>query len=69
MEENLGLRYMASSLESGGHQVEVVPFNTEQDIPRVVEQVIAFAPQLTGFSAEPERIGVCFKRAGRGGRR
>jgi len=50
LEENLGLRYMASSLESSGHQVEIVPFNAEQDIPRVVEQVIAFAPQLTGFS-------------------
>jgi hypothetical protein len=27
LEENLGLRYMASSLESSGHRVEIIPFN------------------------------------------
>jgi radical SAM superfamily enzyme YgiQ (UPF0313 family) len=50
LEENLGLRYIASALESRGHQVEIVPFNTERDIPRAVQQVTAFDPQITGLS-------------------
>lgn len=50
LEENLGLRYMASALEPHGHQVEIVPFNTESDIAQVVRQILAFAPQLTGLS-------------------
>lgn len=50
LEENLGLRYMASGLECRGHEVEIVPFSTEHDIPHVVKQVIAFAPQITGLS-------------------
>lgn len=50
LEENLGLRYMASTLESGGHEAEIVPFNSEHDVPRAVEEVIAFAPQITGLS-------------------
>ncbi|GAG29557.1 unnamed protein product, partial [marine sediment metagenome] len=50
LEENLGLRYMASALERNGHQVEIVPFNSEHDILHVVEQVVAFAPQITGLS-------------------
>jgi hypothetical protein len=29
LEENLGLRYMAPSLEAAGHGCEIVPFNTE----------------------------------------
>ncbi len=50
LEENLGLRYMASALEQHGHQVEIVPFNTTNDIPQAVKQVTAFDPQLTGLS-------------------
>ena len=50
LEENLGLRYMASALEHIGHQVEIIPFNSEHDISYVVNQVIAFAPQVTGLS-------------------
>jgi len=50
LEENLGLRYMASALESRGHQVEIIPFNSEYDIPHAVEQVTAFASQITGLS-------------------
>ena len=50
LEENLGLRYMASSLEQRGHEVEIVPFNTEHDIRSAVEQVLAFNPAITGLS-------------------
>jgi anaerobic magnesium-protoporphyrin IX monomethyl ester cyclase len=50
LEENLGLRYMASALEQRGHRAEIVPFNSELDIPRVVEQAIAVTPQIVGLS-------------------
>jgi radical SAM superfamily enzyme YgiQ (UPF0313 family) len=50
LEENLGLRYMASALEHKGHQVKIVPFNSKYDIPKIVEQVIHFFPQITGLS-------------------
>ena len=50
LEENLALRYIASSLESKGHQVEIIAFNSEYDRPAVIEQVIAIKPALTGLS-------------------
>lgn len=50
LEENLGLRYMVSALERAGHQVEIVPFNSEYDISHAVEKVTAFGPQITGLS-------------------
>lgn len=50
LEENLGLRYMASALESRGHEAEIIPFNTEHDIPQVVRQVRDYRPQITGLS-------------------
>ena len=50
LEENLGLRYMAAALEERGHQIELVPFNTGDDIAAAVKQVIAFAPDITGLS-------------------
>jgi len=50
LKENLGLRYMTSALEREKHRVEIVPFNTEQDISQTVKQVIAFSPQVTSLS-------------------
>ena len=50
LEENLGLRYMASALERQGHQVEIMPFNSDQDTPTVVQSVLDFQPELTGLS-------------------
>jgi anaerobic magnesium-protoporphyrin IX monomethyl ester cyclase len=50
LEENLGLRYIASALEHRGHSVDIVPFNSEYDIPHAVKQVIAISPQITGLS-------------------
>ena len=50
LEENLGLRYIASSLESKGHKVAIVPYNSEQDTEQAVRQTLAFAPQIAGLS-------------------
>jgi anaerobic magnesium-protoporphyrin IX monomethyl ester cyclase len=50
LEENLGLRYIASSLENAGHEVDIVPFATEYEIPDVVRRVLDYNPDLTGLS-------------------
>lgn len=50
LEENLGLRYICSSLESRGHIVDIVPFNSEHDQPDAVRQVMSFGPHVTGLS-------------------
>lgn len=50
LEENLGLRYMASALEQQGHEALIVPFNQESDIPQVVTSVLAAAPAIVGLS-------------------
>ena len=49
-EENLGLRYMAAALEGKGHEVALVPFNRESDLPAAVTQVAAYDPDITGLS-------------------
>lgn len=50
LEENLGLRYMASALEQGGHHVEIIPFNGKHEINGAVEQIQDLAPEITGLS-------------------
>src|SRR3974377_525355 len=50
LEENLGLRYIGSSLESQGHTVAIVPFNSEQDTEAAIGQTLSFAPQIAGLS-------------------
>ncbi len=50
LEENLGLRYIAASLEEKGYHVKLVSFNTRYDIPEAVKQITAYDPQVTGFS-------------------
>ena len=50
LEENLALRYMASALESRGHEVEIVPFNSGEDLPGAVAQINRFDPEITGLS-------------------
>ncbi|MRR36159.1 hypothetical protein EG829_16075, partial [bacterium] len=50
LEENLGLRYMVSSLERAGHQAVIFPFNEEGEIGTVVRQVMAFGPEIAGLS-------------------
>ena len=50
LEENLGLRYIASSLESKGHTVSIIPFNSEQDMQSAVRQAISLSPDIVGLS-------------------
>ena len=50
LEENLGLRYIASSLEARGHSVAIVPFNSDRDAEAAVVQTLASQPQIAGLS-------------------
>jgi radical SAM superfamily enzyme YgiQ (UPF0313 family) len=50
LEENLGLRYIASALERAAHQVEVISFSSETDCAGATERVIAFRPRIVGLS-------------------
>jgi radical SAM family protein/B12 binding protein len=50
LEENLGLRYIATALEARRHEVEIVPFNSEQDTDQAIQRVTDLDPQITGFS-------------------
>lgn len=50
LEENLGLRYMAASLEAAGHTCDIVPFNVESDVTDAVQQVVALDPAIVGLS-------------------
>jgi anaerobic magnesium-protoporphyrin IX monomethyl ester cyclase len=50
LEENLAIRYIASSLEACGHNVEIVPFDSEQDSESAAQQTLAFEPQVVGLS-------------------
>jgi anaerobic magnesium-protoporphyrin IX monomethyl ester cyclase len=50
LEENLGLRYIASALERHEHEVKIIPFNSQYDISRAVRQITGFKPQITGLS-------------------
>lgn len=54
LEENLGLRYMASALERKGHAVDIVAFNAKDEIPEAVQRV------LDDYSRVP---GLCFRRS------
>ena len=50
LEENLAIRYIASSLEACGHNIEIVPFNSEHDTESAVRQTLAFEPRIVGLS-------------------
>ncbi len=50
LEENLGLRYMASSLERDGHEAVIVPFNTINDVDQSVAEIERFSPGIVGLS-------------------
>ncbi len=50
LEENLGLRYMASALEAAGHRAAIVPFNEETEIAQVVSQTMRERPDVAGLS-------------------
>jgi anaerobic magnesium-protoporphyrin IX monomethyl ester cyclase len=50
LEENLGIRYMAASLEQCGQQVEIVPFNMEAEVSSVVKKILTSKPEIIGLS-------------------
>ena len=50
LEENLGLRYIAASLEANKHQTQVIPFNSNYDQAKVVQDILNFTPQIIGLS-------------------
>jgi radical SAM superfamily enzyme YgiQ (UPF0313 family) len=49
-EENLSLRYLASSLQAAGFQVDIVPFNRESDLLAVAVELLADPPLVIGLS-------------------
>ena len=50
LEENIGLRYMASALEARGHAAEIVPFNSGREEAETVRRAMALSPDLIGLS-------------------
>jgi len=55
LEENLGLRYLASALQGAGHEVEVLPFNGPKDLPGLVRIILLEAPALVGLALVAQR--------------
>jgi radical SAM superfamily enzyme YgiQ (UPF0313 family) len=57
LEENLSLRYLASSLEAAGFKAEIVPFNGPSDLPRVLTTLLDSGepPALVGLSLSFQR--------------
>jgi len=50
IEENLSLRYIASSLKAAGHESDIVPFNQALDFTFALERVLSFEPAIVGIS-------------------
>lgn len=50
IEENLSLRYIASSLAKAGHETSIVPFNGEADFVPALQTILAERPVLVGIS-------------------
>jgi anaerobic magnesium-protoporphyrin IX monomethyl ester cyclase len=52
IEENLSLRYLASSLAAAGYDSALVPFNTEADFGAVIDAILRapVVPKLVGIS-------------------
>ncbi len=52
IEENLSLRYIASSLEVAGHEVDIVPFNGEADFVPALQTILnaPVRPNVVGIS-------------------
>src|ERR1044072_6839350 len=51
-EENLSLRYLASSLSQAGYEAELLVLNRESDLPRIVDRIVhaPVPPSLVGLS-------------------
>lgn len=50
LEENLGLRYLHSSIEKKRHRAEIFDFHTQSQISAVVAEILKFNPELVGLS-------------------
>jgi radical SAM superfamily enzyme YgiQ (UPF0313 family) len=52
LEENLSLRYLASSLAAAGHEADIVAFNRDADLPRALASILERPdpPGLVGLS-------------------
>jgi methylmalonyl-CoA mutase cobalamin-binding subunit len=50
LEENLALRYIHASLSAAGHEAAIFDFHRRAQIEGVVQQVLAYAPELVGLS-------------------
>ncbi len=57
LEENLSLRYLASSLEAAGFESAIVPFDGPHDLPRVLARLLDSGepPALIGLSLSFQR--------------
>ncbi len=50
LEENLSLRYIASSLAQDGHTTDILPFNRESDFVSVIDNILERPPAVVGIS-------------------
>ncbi|MBW2263010.1 MAG: cobalamin-dependent protein [Deltaproteobacteria bacterium] len=50
LEENLGLRYLHSSLAHAGHQARIFDFHEKEQIPDIAAAIIDYRPDLVGLS-------------------
>jgi anaerobic magnesium-protoporphyrin IX monomethyl ester cyclase len=55
LEENLPIRYLASSLERAGHGARLAPFSSPADAPRVLAEIERHTPDLIGLSMTFQR--------------
>jgi anaerobic magnesium-protoporphyrin IX monomethyl ester cyclase len=55
-QENLALGYLGAYARARGHVVEIVPYSSRTDLPRVLAAVKSFAPDLVG-------LGVAFQNS------
>jgi len=50
IEENLALRYLASSLEAEQHEVEIFDFHDKAQVASLADAIAAWAPDIVGLS-------------------
>ena len=51
-EENLGMGMIAAAATGQGHAVAIVPFNTREDTPAVVQRILAAPPDVVGLAMQ-----------------
>ncbi len=74
IQENLGLRYLASSLREAGFAVDLVPFDAPEALAGVRDRVMALSPRVVGLSLSFQRrapdflaLAMALREAGYGG--